>query len=293
MTRTLMVTGAAGQLGSRVVELLLEANAGKIIAGTRNPEKLAALQERGVEVRKVDFDDAGGLASAFAGVDRLLIISTDVVDGTDRRIRQHTNAVRAAEAAGVKHVLYTSLTNPGPASPITLAPDHYATEQALQNSSLEWTVLRNNVYTDGLLQSLPRAIQTGQLVAAAGTGGVGYVTREDCARAAAAALASDKGGRNVYDITGPALVTRAEIAQIVSEISARTVEYIAVEPATLISGLQAAGLPEGIARLLVSFEQGAADGTLGVATNAVEELTGKPAQSVRDFLYANRAALQA
>lgn len=292
MSRTLLVTGASGQMGRRVVELLLEANAGKIIAGTRNPEKLADLQGRDVEVRKVDFDDPEGLVSAFAGVDRLLIISTDVVDGTDRRIRQHTNAVRAAEAAGVKHVLYTSLVNPGPESPISLAPDHHATEEALKASSLEWTVLRNNVYTDGLLQSLPRAIETGQLVAAAGTSGVGFVTREDCSRAAAAALASESSGRNVLDITGPALVTRAEIAQIASEISGRTVEYIAIEAASLKAGLQAAGLPEPIANLIVSFDQGAADGTLAVASNAVEELTGKPAQSVRDFLLANRAALQ-
>lgn len=292
MSRTLLVTGASGQMGRRVVELLLEANAGKIIAGTRNPEKLADLQGRDVEVRKVDFDDPEGLVSAFAGVDRLLIISTDVVDGTDRRIRQHTNAVRAAEAAGVKHVLYTSLVNPGPESPISLAPDHHATEEALKASSLEWTVLRNNVYTDGLLQSLPRAIETGQLVAAAGTSGVGFVTREDCSRAAAAALASESSGRNVLDITGPALVTRAEIVQIASEISGRTVEYIAIEAASLKAGLQAAGLPEPIANLIVSFDQGAADGTLAVASKAVEELTGKPAQSVRDFLFANRAALQ-
>jgi NAD(P)H dehydrogenase (quinone) len=293
MSQTLLVTGAAGKMGSRVVELLLEANAGKIIAGTRNPEKLADLQGRGVEVRKVDFDDPDGLVSAFAGVDRLLIISTDVVDGTDRRAKQHINAVRAAEAAGVKHVIYTSLTNPGPESPISLAPDHHATEEALKASSLDWTVLRNNVYTDGLLQSLPRAIETGQLVAATGTGGVGMVTREDCSRAAAAALASQSSGRTVLDITGPALVTRAEIAQIASEISGRTVEYIPIEAASLKSGLQAAGLPEPIANLIVSFDQGVADGTLSVVSNAVEELTGKPAQSVRDFLYENRAALQA
>ncbi|MEO7911055.1 MAG: NAD(P)H-binding protein, partial [Roseiflexaceae bacterium] len=116
--RTLLVTGASGQLGQRVIELLIEANAGHIIAATRTPEKLAHLAARDVEVRQADFDDPSSLAAAFAGVERLLLISTDVVDGTDRRIVQHRNAVSAAAQAGVTHVVYTSLINPEPGSPI-------------------------------------------------------------------------------------------------------------------------------------------------------------------------------
>src|SRR5215217_4903439 len=205
--RTLLVTGASGHLGQRVIELLLEANAGHVIAATRTPEKLAHLAARDVEVRKADFGDPSSLAVAFAGVDRLLLISTDALDGTDRRQVQHRNAINAAAQAGVKHVVYTSLTNPEPSSPIAIAPDHYATEQALAASSLDWTVLRNNLYADLFLQSLPHAVATGQLVAASGTGGAGFVTREDCARAAAAALAASSSGRTTLDITGPASVT--------------------------------------------------------------------------------------
>jgi NAD(P)H dehydrogenase (quinone) len=289
--KTLLVTGASGQLGTRVIELLLEANAGKIIAATRNPDKLGALALRGVEIRQADFDDPSSLQAAFAGVDRLLIISTDAVDGSDRRQRQHRNAVEAAQAAGVGHVLYTSLVNPGPESAVTFAADHRLTEEALAESNFDWTVLRNNLYADLFLQSLPRAIQSGQLVSAIGDGKVGYVTREDCARAAAAALASDSTGRNTLDITGPALVSQTEIAQILSEISGREVSYVPIDVATLTNGLLGAGLPEGVARMIASFDQAAADGTLAVATNTVEELTGKPAQSVKDFLNQHRAAL--
>src|SRR4029079_1752737 len=129
--QTLLVTGAAGHLGRRVIELLLEANAGHVIAPTRSPDKIADLAARGVEVRQADFDDPSLLAAAFAGADRLLLISTDALDGTDRRQVQHRNAIAAAEQARVKHVVYTSLTRPEPGSPIAIAPDHYATEQAL------------------------------------------------------------------------------------------------------------------------------------------------------------------
>ena len=75
------------------MELLLEAKAGTIIATTRSPEKLASFAEKSVIVREADFDDPASLAKAFAGVDRLLLISTDAIG---RRVPQHLNAVKAA-----------------------------------------------------------------------------------------------------------------------------------------------------------------------------------------------------
>jgi NAD(P)H dehydrogenase (quinone) len=291
--QTLLVTGASGHLGRRVIELLLEANAGRVIAATRSPGKLADLAARGIEVRQANFDDPGSLAAAFPGADRLLLISTDAADGTDRRKVQHRNAVKAAEQAGVQHVVYTSLTRPEPGSPIVIAPDHYATEQALADSSLDWTVLRNNVYTDLFLLSLPRAVAAGRLVAATGDGGAGYVTREDCARAAAAALAARDSGRKTLDITGPAVVTHADLAQLLSAITGRPVAYVPVAPETMEAGMVAAGLPEFVARMLVSFDMAIAQGTLAVASSAVAELTGQGPQSVPEFLSAHREALLA
>lgn len=293
MTQTLLVTGASGHLGRRVIELLLEAKAGHIIATSRSPEKLADLAEQGVEVRQADFDRPETLAKAFTGADRLLLISTDAVDGTDRRIKQHRNAVNAAEQAGVKHVIYTSLVRPEPGTPILLAPDHQATEQALTAGSLDWTLLRNNVYTDLFLMSLPQAIATGQLVAAAGDGGVGYVTREDCARAAAAALKATTSGRTTLDITGPEVVTYGALAQIVSDITGRHVSYINVPPEEMVKGMVGAGFPQGVAELLVSFQTATAQGDLALASDTVARLTGTAPQSVRDFLLAHKEALVA
>jgi NAD(P)H dehydrogenase (quinone) len=289
--QTLLVTGASGHLGRRVIELLLDSNAGQIIATTRSPDKLPDLAACGVEVRQADFDNPDSLAAAFAGADRLLLISTDAFDGTDRRKVQHRNAVAAAERAGVKHVLYTSITRPEPPAPTAVAPDHYTTEQALAASSLDWTVLRNNIYTDLFLQSLPRAVATGQLVAAAGEGGAGYVTREDCARAAAAALAATTSGRTALDITGPAVVTYAELAKILSAITERPVTYVPVTPEAMVAGMVAAGLPEPVAGLLVTFDIAVAQGTLALASNSVADLTGQAPQSVGEFLAAHREGL--
>jgi len=291
MESTLLVTGGSGGLGRRVLELLLEAKAGNLIATTRKPEKLADLAARGVVVRKADFEDPGSLPDAFAGADRLLLISTDAVDKPGRRIAQHRAALDAAVRAGVKHVIYTSLTAPEPDSPITFAPDHYGTEQALAASQMGWTILRNNVYTEGLIRSLPQAVASGKLVAAAGDGGAAYVTREDCARAAASALAAQGLNRKILDITGPAVVTHSDLARIASDLTGRPVIYTSIPADELRKGMMAAGIPEVFADIMVSFDVARAKGTLAVVSNAVQELTGRAPTSVAAFLESQRAAL--
>ena len=122
--RTLLVTGAAGNLGRLILERLLEAKAGPIIATTRTPEKLADFAKRGVEVRQGDFSKPEGLVKAFAGAERLLLISTGDLFPEGLRLRQHRAAVQAAVDAGVKHVLYTSGPAPHPTAKGSLINDH-------------------------------------------------------------------------------------------------------------------------------------------------------------------------
>jgi NAD(P)H dehydrogenase (quinone) len=288
--RTLFVTGASGHLGRRVVELLLEKGAGRIIAGTRKPEKLADLAARGVVVRQADFEDSKGLQAALAGVDRVLIISTDAIDRPGRRLVQHQAAVAAAVNAGVKHAVYTSMPNPE-TSPVVFAPDHLGTEQALKSSGIGWTILRNCWYTDFLIPSLASAVASGKLIAATGQGGAPYVTREDCARAAASALESTDTGNNTFNITGPDLVTYADLAKLASELTVRPVIFEPVTPQERVQQLIAAGTPEFFAKLLVSSQIAIAQGKMGTPSTAVKELTGREPMSVREFLSAHRAAL--
>jgi NAD(P)H dehydrogenase (quinone) len=289
----LLVTGASGHLGRRVLELLLASGtpASALIATTRKPDHLAELAARGVEVRAASFDAAETLTAAFRGADRALIISTDAVDVPGRRIAQHRAALHAAREAGVRHVVYTSLTNPGPESLVSIAPDHHATELALAEVFPSHAILRNNLYTDYLLGSLPHAVQAGRISNSLGDGAVGYVTREDCARAAAAALAADFEGRAVHDITGPRAITQAELASIVAELTGRRVVYEAVDAETSQRRLVQAGLPEPVAALLVSFERSGRKGQLAVAPGAVLQLTGTAPVSARDFLAQQRAVL--
>jgi NAD(P)H dehydrogenase (quinone) len=286
----LLVTGASGKLGRRVVELLLEKEAGHVIAGTRDPAKVADLAQKGAEVRVLDFDKPETLAAAFKGVDRLLLISTDRVDA--RKDPQRA-AVEAAAKAGVKHVVYTSALAPKPSDTNAIADSHFWTEQALFSSPIGWTILRNSIYADAILWGLPQAFKTGQIFTATGNAGRNYVTREDCAQVAAAALASDFDGRRILEVTGPAPVTQDQIAAWASALSGKTVTHVAIPADALRNALVGAGLPAPYVEGLVGFDVDAAEGFHAITTPVMKDLSGREPSSVEDFLRANLEAIRA
>ena len=288
---TLLVTGASGQLGRRVVELLQETYSGPIIAATRTPDKLSGFAGRNVTVRRADFEDTFSLDEAFAGVDRLLLISTDAVDVPGRRIQQHINAITAAERAGVKHIVYTSIIHSGPQSPAFVVPDHRATEAALAESGMGWTVLRENIYMDLQLMSVGQAIKIGTVANANGTGKAAYITREDCARAAAAALSASFEGRRMLDITGPEAVSQEDVAALASQLSGKDIRYAPVDVDTLVGYMTGAGMPRPVAEAYATFDVAIAQGEFAAVSSAVEDLTGRKPQSIAEFLIAHRDAL--
>ncbi len=280
---TLFVTGAAGHLGRRVVELLLERKAGRVIAGSRTPQRLADLEARGAVARAADFDDPASLDAALAGVDRLLLVSTDGLGAPGQRRQQHLNAVAAAVRAGVAEIAYTSMPMPEPPSPVSFAPDHWATEQAIERSGLRWTILRNNWYAENLRHSIPAALASGRWYSAAGAGRIAYVTREDTARAAAAALTRPMSNIR-YDITGPEALSPAEIVELVAARFNRTIELVPLTDDQLLAGLIAAGVPAAGAQLVVEYDQNTRAGRLARVTDAVERLTGRRPEALAEWL---------
>ena len=243
MPQKLLVTGANGHLGRRVIAHLLEMHKispANIVATSRDPGKLDALAKQGVQVRQADFENPATLDNAFKGVDRALIISTDAIDRPGRRLAQHKAAVEAAKRAGVKHVLYTSMPKPD-VSLVLFAPDHLGTEQAIAASGLGYTILRNNWYMENLLMTVPTLLATGKWFTAAGEGRIPYISREDCARAAAAAMASESSDNKRYDITGPESFTVAQIAALISEFAGKQIEVVQLNDEQLAAGLKAAG----------------------------------------------------
>ncbi|KQO80249.1 NAD(P)-dependent oxidoreductase [Rhizobium sp. Leaf262] len=289
----ILVTGASGQLGQAVIRHLLETYdvaASDIVAASRDTAKLSALAAKGVETRKADFDDAASLAAAFAGIDTALLISTDALAIPGQRLTQHKAAVEAAVKAGVKHLAYTSMPNPDK-SLVTFAPDHLGTEQAIKASGVPYTIIRNAWYYDNYLHGMPHNLQSGQWFTAMADGKVSNISRDDCARAAAAALAKGKAENKTYTVTGPQSESADEIAAVVSHAADKPLAVIKVSPADLQKGIEGAGLPGFVAAMLASADANIAAGNFDLVTSDYETLTGEKPQTSEAFFEANKAKL--
>lgn len=291
----LLVTGSTGHLGRAVLRHLLETSKvapADIIAASRDPNKLADLAANGVETRAADFDDEAGLVKAFTGADRVLIISTDELATPGKRITQHRNAVSAATKAGVKHVVYTSLPN-ADKSLITFAPDHLGTEEAIKASGVAYTILRNAWYHDNYLMGMPHNLQVGKWYTSVGTGKIATISRDDCARAAAAALANPPAGSRILTLTGSESLTAAEIAARASAATGKPLEVVDVTDEQLTQGLAGAGLPAFVVAMLVSADANIRAGNFEQVTSDYEMLTGQKPQTLAAYFETQKAALAA
>lgn len=280
-----IITGASGTLGRLVAEAVVSAApADGVVLVTRSPGKLADFAARGAEVRAGDFDDPASLESAFAGGERLLLISTDTV-GT--RIPQHIAAIDAAAAAGVREVVYTSLINPSDSNPAGVAFEHRATEDHLRASGLTWTFLRNAIYAEMLVPSARAALATGTYLVNDGNGTTSSIARADCAAVAAAVLLAggDEHAFKAYDVTGPEALNATQRAAIFSELGDRPVGAVSVDDDAWVAAMvKHAGLPEEGARLYATFGASARRGYAGALSSVVEDLTGRAPRTVREVL---------
>ena len=269
----IVVTGASGQLGRLVISELLKTVApAEIVAAVRDPAKVADLAVQGVGVRVADYTRPETLDAAFAGAEKLLLISSNEVG---QRAPQHRNAIAAAKRAGVALIAYTSILH-ADTSPLGLADEHKATEAMLAASGIPYVLLRNGWYTENYLASVPPALQHGAFIGSAGTGKIASAGRADYAAAAAAVLTQPGQAGKVYELAGDTAYTLSDLAAELSRQSGKTVAYSNFPAAEFKAALLGAGLPEGVAALLSDSDVGASRGGLFDDGHALSRLIGRP-----------------
>jgi NAD(P)H dehydrogenase (quinone) len=290
----ILVTGGSGHLGQLVLEELLhvrEVPARCIITTTRTPEKLAPFAKEGVDVRFADFDQRKSLDKSFTGAKRLLMISTNAIKEADRRTRQKAAVDAIAATAGIEHILMTSTGNPTP-TPCFWEDDHLHTELAVKATGKPWTILRNSEYFDFHLEfDWPHWLANGQCYTAAGQGRCAFVSRQDCARAAAAALDSDSMTSACYEITSGDVHTFDEIMRVLSEETGVPVQVHHVTPEQLQGEFVRMGAPFFLASCLAKFEQTVKQGSKDIHSDAVKQLTGSEPVKLRQIVRENKAKI--
>lgn len=292
---SLTITGASGHLATAVAERVAEirGGTGDLVLVTRKPDSVAPTLQ-GAEVRYGDFADPSGLGEALRGTTRLLMISADNIQA---RGGWHRQAIDAARSAGVHHIIYTSMAEPGPNNPALIADSHRATEEHLRKSGVPHTILRCALYADFQVFEAAEAIVAGEFRHNRGGGGCSYVSRSDCAAVAAAALVSSIERSGIVDVTGPAALTAADLASLYSDISGKDIESVDVSDEELAAALQpAAGAdPDGHAQygaaLAVSLGRATREGFFDRVSTCVRDLTGSEPTTVADLLEGQRHVL--
>jgi NAD(P)H dehydrogenase (quinone) len=268
----IVISGASGQLGELVVRDLLARGvpASDLILVSRTPDKLDEFKRLGATTRFGDFTKPESLPAAYAGGTKLLLISIGLDAGP--RPEAHKRAVDAAVAAGIKHIVYTSFVALSKGDRTGLASDHFATEEIIKQSGLAWTMLRNSIYANTLVPQAAKMIADGKATVSDSDSRIGYVTREDCAAAAAAVLSTSGHENKAYDITGPELIGPREIAAAASAVTGKKIELVTADPNA--PARRGFGGP--------AFE---------IVSDDFVKLTGRPATSVRELFEAQRDAL--
>jgi NAD(P)H dehydrogenase (quinone) len=297
-----LITGASGAYGQKLIHSLIKngAQPSSLILLTRNPSKLADLAQAGCTVRKGSFDEPQGmLTAASSGAETVFIISTSRVGA---RLPQHQNAISAAALAGAKHMVYTSFVGADLQAPTAMvAQEHGATEEMLRQSGMAWTVLRDSMYREAIVDiALPPAIREGVLRSNARSGRTGFVSRENCVEAAAAVLTNPTAHENVaYHITGPESLTWTEVAALAARLTGRPVEFQATTDEESFEIFDSMGIPrhpsddfeaQGVQGYhwnstdMVSFGKAIRLGELDLVSDDFKRLTGNTPTTITDFM---------
>ncbi len=279
----IVVTGATGKLGRLVIDgLLKKVPAREIIAAVRNPEKAKDLAARGVEVRRADYSKPETLTAAFAGAEKVLLVSSNEVG---QRVPQHAAVVEAAKRAGVRLIAYTSVLR-AETSKLALAAEHKATEAIIRASGVPYVLLRNGWYIENYTENLAPALQHGALAGSAKDGRIAAATRADYADAAVAVLTGAGHENTLYELAGDSPFTMAELAAEVSRKVGKPIVYQDLQPGEYRRVLTSAGVPGPFADVLVDSDLGVAEGELDDSTGELRRLIGRPTTPLPDAIAA-------
>jgi NAD(P)H dehydrogenase (quinone) len=281
----IFVSGANGQFARAIITNILAAGQGdRLVVGTRDVNSAFAreLADRGVRVREADFRRPELMRRALDGVEKALLIPT--YDANDVRLSQNLNALEAARAAGVKHVIYASFLRAESQRVEHSRLVHFPTEQAIRDSGLGFTILRHALYADILIGDLPATLKSGLLQRPGGKARCAYISRADLGISAAQVLMRDEPSGRVYTETMERTYSGEETAALMSEVFGTPVRFNPVPAADWPRYMMENwGVPPELAKSTIGTMEAVAAGEFDLATGDYREITGHPARDLRQF----------
>ncbi len=280
----ILITGGAGNLGTAVIENLLKRVSPQKIAGLyRDANKATAFANEGITVRIGDYSDKSSIEKAMVNVDKLLLITSNDENG----LAGHKNVIDVAKEAGVKHIYYTggALNKNVKQSKLGLLADAYiTTENYIINSGLTYTIFQNGLYAETIPFFIGYdAVNTGVFFPA-GEGKATFAKRTEMAEAIANVLVSEGHNNKIYLTTGLPTYSFADIAQMLSELSNKTVSYYSPEPQEFERQLKEYGVTEGDIWFSSLFASIIKNNEYDITASDLELLLGRKPTDLKTYL---------
>lgn len=279
----ILVTGATGQLGSSVISQLNKiSHKDQFAIFARDEKKAIKYKEQGIEVRLGDFNQISSLGHAFEGITKLLLISTMEFN----RFEQHKNVIDAAKMAGVKHIIYTGLAiqDIETSNVKDLMQSHFDTEKYIQASGLDFTFVRNTMYTDAIPQIVGEAVFDTGIYLSGGAGKVPYALRREMGEAIANILVQDNHENKIYNITGDIAYSYANVAQTLSELTNQKIDYVDLDEILYEQFLTDIHLPEFLIYLTKGTVVDIKQNQYEVNSSDLKTLLGRPPLDLKSAL---------
>ena len=278
----ILITGATGQLGGKVIEFLMgKLPTDSIVAGTRDTqsEKAQDLIKKGIEVRHTDFEDKDSLLEAFKGMDKVFVIST--FGDVENAALQQNNVSEAAKEAGIKLMAYSSAPR-ADVNDFFLAAPHLVRENIIKESGIPYVFIRNNWYVENELATAQNSINGAPWVTSAGNGKVGWVLRSELAEATANILATDGHENKVYELGGENL-TQEEFVAALNEVTGKDIQVISIDDAAFKDMLKG-NVPDPAIDMMIMVQASIREGKLENHDSDLETLLGRKPATVKEAL---------
>lgn len=279
MANKIVVTGATGNIGSRVVKDLL-AKGKEVVAFARNPEKAAALKAAGASIAKGTFEDAASLRAAFTGADVVVLIT----EANKEAQIQAENALAAARETGVRKIVRVSAIRASQAITHDGLKQHANTEGSIIRSGFTYVILRPTMFLDTVLWSLESILKEGKIYFGMGESRIAAIDSRDISDCVTVAAASDKFDNQILELSGPAIVDFHQVAAALSKGLGREVQYVAPSLQTVADSMRAMQMSDWMSATACNYYTIYMEGWSEFTTDNVQRITGHPARSVDDFV---------
>ncbi|WP_420404229.1 SDR family oxidoreductase [Nisaea sp.] len=274
----ILVVGGTGTIGSEVVRLLKVENA-SFRALVRDPAKVEALKAQGIETVAGDLRQPETLPEALQGVEKIFVVTPLVPDQVEMRAA----LIAAAKAAGVRHIVMSTGIGAAPDAPVQIGRWHGENQQQAQESGMAWTFVQPGFFMQNLLMYAEAIRDKGEFYMPLGEGKVSWIDARDIAAVAAKALTEPGHENRAYPVTGPEALSGAELAAILTDIAGHTVNYVPISPDQAKQAMTAMGMTEMLADAMNELYALAPAGHLEGVLDTVEQVTGRPARTFREF----------